>query len=251
MATARLDGGLGNWRAAAGDMTLTLDSSDVVQAFDNLTTRTASAAAEPRQRSGEIFVKAVGVPASGLLTTATVKAPGLFFAYDGNVGLPADGAHTFDGDVRVSSRELGDILAIAGLGTGGALRGVPVIGTVKMISANHAIELKPQQLNVAGSKVDGTIALAYPGDGPAIVTAQLQVDKATIPGLLAVALDRSTTAAVPAEPAAAAKPLPRERRSPKQAPSGPSPRSTLPRSTGSKASSASTSVAWRSRKAWP
>ncbi len=207
VATARLDGGLGNWREANADLALTLDSSDVVQAFDNLTTHTASAPAEPRERSGEIFVKAVGVPASGLLTTATVKAPGLFFAYDGSVGLPADGAHTFNGDVRVSSRELGDILAIAGLGTGGALRGVPVIGTVKMTSASHAIELKPQQLDVAGSKVDGTIALAYPGDGPAIVTAQLQVDKATIPGLLSVALDRSTTAAVPAEPAAPGKPV--------------------------------------------
>jgi len=48
--------------------------------------------------------------------------------------------------------------------------------------------------------VDGTLALAYPEDGPAIVTAQLKVDQATIPGLLSVALDRSTTTAVEAEP---------------------------------------------------
>ena len=105
--------------------------------------------------------------------------------------VAADGNKAFNGDVRISSRELSDVVAIAGLGTGGALRGVPVIGTVKMVSSNHAIELKPQQLNVGGSKIDGSLALAYPSGGPAIVTAELQVDSATIPGLLAVVVDRN------------------------------------------------------------
>lgn len=203
--SARLDGGLANWRDAGADFALTIDSPDVVKAFDTLATRSTSTRAQPRERAGEIFIKSVGVPASGLLTAATVKSAGLFFAYDGSVGLAKDGGETFDGDVRVSSRELGDVMALAGLGGGGALRGVPIIGTLKLASANHAIEIKPNQLSVAGSRVDGTMALAYPSGGPAIVTAQLQVDKATIPGLLSVALDRGTTAAIEVEPAAEGK----------------------------------------------
>lgn len=204
--SARLDGGLGGWRDAASDVSITINSANVVRAFDALTMRAAKRGPEPQPLDGEIFFKAVGVPTSGLLTTATVKAPGLFFAYDGELTLPADGERKFNGDLRISSREVGDILALGGLGTGGALRGVPIIGTVKMVSASHAIELKPQQLAVANSKVDGTMALAYPGDnGPAIVTAQLNVDKASIPGLLSVVLDRGATAAVEAEPAAQGK----------------------------------------------
>jgi len=200
IATARLDGGLENWRDAGADLALTVDSPDVVQAIDNLTARSSGPPAEPQQRAGEIFFKAVGTPAKGLLATASVKADGLFFAYDGRIELPADASHKFEGEMRISSRELGDVMAIGGLGSGGAMRGIPIVGRAKVVSANHAIEIKPQKLTVGGSTVDGTMALAYPQDGPAIVTAQLEVDKASIPGLLNVALDRASTSEIATEP---------------------------------------------------
>ncbi len=200
VATARLDGGLENWRNAGADLAMTIQAPDIVDTFDRLAARASRPVSEARQRPGEIFIKAVGTPASGMLAAATVKASGLFFAYDGRVEMPAADARKFDGDLRISAGEIGDIMALAGLGSGGALRGAPIVGTVKMVSANRAIELKPKQLTVGGSKVDGTLALAYPEEGPAIVTAQLTVDQATIPGLLGLALDRSVTAAVSAEP---------------------------------------------------
>ena len=200
IATARLDGGLDNWRNAGADLAVSIEAPDVVETFDRLAARASRRATEPHQRAGEIFIKAVGTPAKGLLAAATVKSSGLFFAYDGRVEMPAADTRNFDGDLRISAREIGDIMALAGLGSGGALRGAPIVGTVKMVSASHAIELTPKQLTVGGSTVDGTLALAYPDEGPAIVTAQLKVDQATIPGLLAIALDRSATAAVPSEP---------------------------------------------------
>ena len=200
VATARLDGGLDDWRNAAADLSVTIQAPDVVETFDRLAARASRTATEPRQRPGEIFVKAVGTPAQGMLVAATVKASGLFFAYDGRVQMPGGATRNFDGDLRISAREVGDIMALAGLGSGGALSGAPIVGTVKMVSADHAIELQPKQLTVGGSAVDGTLALAYPDEGLAIVTAQLQVDEATIPGLLGLALDRSSTAAVSAEP---------------------------------------------------
>jgi uncharacterized protein involved in outer membrane biogenesis len=200
VAAARLDGGFGNWRNAAADLGMTIESPDVVQAFDKLSARASATPSEPRQRAGEIFFKAVGTPAKGLFAAATIKSSGLFFAYDGRIELPGGDVRNFDGDLRVSAREIGDVMALAGLGNGGALHDAPIVGTVKMISANHATEFTPRQLTVGGSKVDGTLALAYPEGGPAIVTAQLQVDQATIPSLLGVALDRSTTTAVEGEP---------------------------------------------------
>ena len=202
IATARLDGGFKSWRDAGADLALSIESPDVVQTLGTLAGR-PPAGGEPRQRAGEIFFKAVGAPASGLLASASIKAPGLFLAYDGRVDLPTEGDRKFDGNLRVSARELGDVMAVAGLGSGGALRGTPIIGTIKMASAENAIELKPHQLSISGSKVDGTIALAYPKNGPAIVTTQLQVDKATIPGLLSVVLNPApVSAGTPVEPAA-------------------------------------------------
>jgi uncharacterized protein involved in outer membrane biogenesis len=206
VASARFDGGLDNWRSGRADLTLTLMSPDVVRAFDDLTARGAPiGSGGPAQRPGEIFFKAVGIPAAGMLANATVKASGLFFAYDGTLTMPGDANRHFDGDVRVSSRELGNVMALAGLGSGGALQGVPVVGTIKMVSRDHAVEFKPQQLSVGESKVGGSLVLAYPGEGPGIVTAQLKVDKATIPGLLSVALSPGSGAATQAEPLTAGK----------------------------------------------
>lgn len=205
IASANLDGGLDKWRQAPADFTMTLDSPDVVQAFDNLTARSHASVAKAQQRPGEIFFKAEGTPVNGLLATSTVKADGFYFAYDGGISMPDAGGNKFDGELRISARELADVMAVAGLGSGGALRGVPVVGRMKMVSSDHAIELKPNQFTVGGSTVDGTLALAYPSGGPAIVTAQLAVDRASIPALMAVVLDRTATGAV--EPPPSAEPL--------------------------------------------
>lgn len=207
IASASLDGGLAKWREAPTDIAMTLQSSDVVQAFDSLTARTETSAGAARERPGEIFFKAEGKPVNGLLATATVKADGLYFAYDGGIAMPESGGSNFNGELRISARELADVMAIAGLGSGGSLRGVPVVGRMKMVSADHAIELKPNQFTVGGSTVDGTLALAYPSGGPAIVTAQLAIDRASIPGLMAIALDRSVTTTGAVEKAPDAEPL--------------------------------------------
>ena len=134
----RLDGGLVNWRNAGADIDLTMQAADVVQALDSLGARVSTAASQP-QRPGEIFLKAVGTPVQGLLATGSVKAAGLFFGYDGQVVLPAGGANKFDGEVRVSALNLGDALALAGLGSGGTLYGYPVVGSLKVVSAPSAM----------------------------------------------------------------------------------------------------------------
>jgi uncharacterized protein involved in outer membrane biogenesis len=194
IANARLDGGLERWRTAGADLALTIASADVVATLDSLAGRPARPTAQSQPLGGEVFFRAKGKPADGLLATGTVKAAGLYLAYDGRIELPPDGGKKIDGDVRVSSREFGDVLAIAGIGSGGALRGVPIVGTLKIASANHTMELKPQELAVGGSRVAGTLALADPGEGPAIVTAQLKIDHASIPALLGVVLDRKVVA---------------------------------------------------------
>ena len=205
VAAVRLDGGLANWRDAGADIGLTMQAADVVQAFDSLAARVSPPGGQP-QRPGEIFLKAVGTPSQGLLATASVKTAGLFFGYDGNVALPTDSATRFEGEMRVSARDLGDAMAIAGLGSSGALRGSPVVGSLKVASASGAIEVKPYKLTIGGSKVDGTIALAYPEGGTAIVTAQLEVDEASLSGLLGIALDSKVASAAPAPPPAVPQP---------------------------------------------
>ena len=85
-------------------------------------------------------------------------------------------------------------MAVAGLGASGALRGTPIVGTIKVASADNAIELQPQQLSISGSKVDGSVALAYPSEGPAIVTGSSKSTGRRFPGCSA---SRSTASRWP------------------------------------------------------
>ncbi len=207
VASALLDGGLGNWRRAAADITATIDSPDVSPVVIGLGSRSGSAptiATAPQ--AGEIFLKAVGTPVKGMTTSASAKAPALFVGYDGRVVLPDDGGRVLDGDLRVSASGLSDVMAVAGLGSGAALSETPIVGTIKLGSADRAIELKPLQLTIGGSRIGGSVALSYPSEGPAIVTGQVEVDSATVSGLLGLALDRKQVAEAPgAEPLAAGR----------------------------------------------
>jgi uncharacterized protein involved in outer membrane biogenesis len=205
-ATARLDGGFANWRAAPADFALTIDSADVASVVAGLGGRAVARPAGDALQAGEIFLKAVGTPGKGMTATASAKAPALFLGYDGRVVIPDDGTRALDGELRVSARALRDVLAVAGLGGGAALAETPVVGTLKLTSASHATELAPQGLTIGGSRVDGSLALAYPSEGPAIVTGEVEVDAATVPGLLALVLDRRQAAEAPAaEPLTAGK----------------------------------------------
>ena len=211
VANAMLDGGFGNWRAAPADISFTVDSTDVSRIVASLSARGVAngpsiGASMGASQAGQVFVKAVGTPAKGMTVSASAQAPALFFGYDGNVVLPGEGGRGLDGDLRISARALSEAMAVAGLGGGVALSETPVVGTLHVSSTDNATELKLQDLSIGGSKVGGSLALAYPSEGPAIVTGELTVDDASVPGLLRLVLDRKPPAELPgAEPLTAGK----------------------------------------------
>jgi hypothetical protein len=204
--TALLDGGLDHWRVGPADITATIDSSDVAAVWQGLSARAVPVQPTGSPYAGEIFFKAVGMPSKGMMATASVKAPAMFLGYDGKITLPEDGSRGLDGELRVAARGFGDAMAVAGLGGSASLQEIPVSGALRVVSADHAFELKPRGMTIGGSKIDGSIALSYPSEGPAIVTGEINVDNATVPGLLAFVLDRKQVAEAPgAEPLAAGK----------------------------------------------
>ncbi len=194
VATARLDGGLRHWRKQGIDFSASVESRHVARLLASLSGREISVLSQAR--SGEIFVKAVGTPVDGLRAMATVRAPGLALAYDGQIALPSQGSTKIDGEVNLSSRELGSVLALAGLGAGRGLQGTMIAGKLAVGSSKNAIEFIPHKLTIGGSKVGGRIALEYRDNGPTIVTSDLVVDRASIPGLLSAVADRGADPAV-------------------------------------------------------
>lgn len=204
--SALLDGGLDGWRAAPADITATVNSADVGAAWEAMSGRPSIVRSKVTPIAGEMFFKAVGTGLSGMTATASVKAPNLFLGYDGRVTLPADGQRGLDGELRVAANGLADVMEVAGLGGGASLEQIAVNGSMRVVSSDHTFELHPERLTLGGSKVSGAVALSYPSEGSAIVTGAIDVDQATIPGLLAFVLDRQQVADAPgAEPLATGK----------------------------------------------
>lgn len=204
--TAQLDGGLDHWHEAPADIVATINTSDVAAAVRGLNGRPSNAGSGGAAQAGEIFFKSVGTPVKGMMATATVKTPVLAMGYDGRIALPDDGTRVVNGELRIAARGMSDVMSVAGLGSSVSLQETPFVGTLKVSSANRTVELKPEGLTVGGSRIDGAVALSYPNEGPAIVTGEINVDTATVPGVLGVVLDRRQVAeAATAEPLTSGK----------------------------------------------
>lgn len=199
VADFKFDSGLRQWRQSHADVTVTIQTRDIVRSLSDLGGAPARVTDEGVRRGGEIFLSAIGTPDDGLLASANVQAVGLSLVYEGSVRFPADGGRELDGEMRMAARELSDIMSLAGLG-GGGLRGVGIEGELKIAAHGDVIEVDPNNLTIADSKIDGRLSVTRPEGASAVVSAKLDVDEASIPGLLTAVLDRSVTAQVEAEP---------------------------------------------------
>jgi uncharacterized protein involved in outer membrane biogenesis len=207
--SARLDGGLGNWRDAPADISATVDGTDIATVLEALGSRAQQHASTTQAHPGEVYFKAVGIPSNGMTTTAAARGQSMFLGYDGKVAFPASAPRALDGELRVSAASFNDAISAAGFGGGASLQGKQVVGTFKVASADRTLQLQTQQLEIGGSKIAGTLALASPSEGLPILTGELDVDSATLTGLLATVVDAKQPTEDPAgdEPLTAGKHL--------------------------------------------
>ena len=77
-----LDGGIASWRASPVDFVLRSQAADTGQLFASLAGgRSVSGAGGTERDSGNVLVKAVGVPEKGLLTLMTLDSSGISMVF--------------------------------------------------------------------------------------------------------------------------------------------------------------------------
>jgi uncharacterized protein involved in outer membrane biogenesis len=186
IASADLDGGFAAWRASPVSITARIEAThidDATSALLALPSRSRTA------RPGQILARATGTPQDGLLAFAAIEADGLMFDYGGKVLLSPESPIGLDGSVKVASRDAAALLDMAGLNLPSASANVPVSGTLAVKTSSDGLTLKPDQLVIAGTPVDGTMTLRRPQSGLMHVEADLRAGDITVPGLLAAILD--------------------------------------------------------------
>ena len=188
IAKAELDGGWKAWSTAPAEFSLSVSNRKVLALAQNLLGITNGAEAESDPQPGRLLFHAAGNPAKGLVSVAAIEADGQVLDYKGNIIYPAKGTPRLTGNIDVRNGNAGRLLRLAGIPIGGVDR-TRMEGTIGISASGGRIEFAPHKLKAGNTNVDGKIALIQTDDGLHNIDADLEVDQATVPGLVGFMLE--------------------------------------------------------------
>ncbi len=184
----QLDGGLGTpWTDASAGLTLTADSQDIVSTSAALMALRKGSpvrfAIDPKP--GHLSVVARSGGGGPVLVRATVAASGLTADIDGKLLSPQTDAQEFAGDVRLKTDDARQALALAGLHVGKGIGVVPLEGILLLSAKESGWSVASKSLMAGESRLAGTLSAGASDTGSTKYAADIDVQSATIPGLLA------------------------------------------------------------------
>lgn len=201
----RFDTGLSSWRTGGLDLTATIDAKALGKwlAFAGLADLHAgSQGGRPVfDKSGQLQVKAVGVPQTGLSAYASLTSDDLQIAYQGAATVAKGQPVALNGAASLVARDASDALALIGVSLGQGGTAVPLQGQVHVVRQDRTLSVAAADFGAATSLLSGSATFTDPGgaDGAGArvrtVTADLSVDTVNGPGLLALFADRRQASA--------------------------------------------------------
>ncbi len=180
-----LDGGLAkDWRAAPAEITLAGEETATARLMDLLFARVAGARHGGGGARADVAIKAVGIPAQGMVTDAALSRDGLTLAYNGRTSIDASTVPSLAGTLEVAADRLGDVMGLIGVASAGSSN-VAVTGTLGLsFEEDGRTKLNPSGLTIGGSQVSGTLNVARSDSGRLKVDGEIAVDQASLSGLM-------------------------------------------------------------------
>ena len=195
----RIDGERHAWRNAALDITAALDSDDVDAVVQRVLPGSLAPGARSPRRPGRIEVKSAGTPETGIKTLFVAAADGIDAAFDGLITAPAAAPLTTAGTLRMNVASARLPAAMLGLQLSAGAADTRLAGEGELVVTGDQTRFTAHGLDVAGSRLDGTIAMSRPAGKPRRIAADLKIDAASAAALLALFSDRSPGDTSPAE----------------------------------------------------
>ncbi len=208
VASAHFSKGLPVWRTEPVTVSVTIENDRAERLFSLISdSRTFTRGPLSRDRSGRLFVKAVGTPATGLLTRAVIESDGLDLDYYGDFLLAEGTPFAFDGHVDFDAESVREAMALMGFELGDGARAQPIKGRFDVVRKDATLRLNAKDVVVNHSRVSGLISLTEQTNAPFKLVAQLAVDHATLPGVMRSVLAPKKIKASEVAPAPSPVPL--------------------------------------------
>ncbi|MGQ0673206.1 MAG: hypothetical protein ACT4N2_10065, partial [Hyphomicrobium sp.] len=182
--------------------------------------RQAALSTDPAASPRRLSLKASGTPSKGLVSVLSFGGNGASLDYSGRVTIPATGETTAAGTLSITGGDAREALALIGLPLGAGMSGVSIAGDGEITLAGPTFTLVPRRLMIGDSAVTGKLTTRSEGERTVALAAELEVDRATLPRLLApmVAAAPPQSAIEPAPVAPTPLPPPQQSRRRQPAP---------------------------------
>ena len=194
--TAKLDGGLLDWRQHPVQMNVAIERPDWLAIgrllkFDSTTpgTKQISAVANAATNArGKLMLSASGQPDQGLSAYLKIEDETFDVGVSGKVTLGAGKIVSSDGELQLRTSDTAQAFTVLGMPTQN-LPGIAIDGAVDLSFQENKLKITPSALDVAGAIVGGELILSRPNDRLRI-DGRLTTSTSSIPRLLELIVDR-------------------------------------------------------------
>ena len=144
--------------------------------------------------SSDLMVKAAGTPDKGMAVLASLDSHGQSLAYEGRVTLPARSSRRLDGYATIATRDMRQILGLAGVEVADAAGAVPVEGGFDIASDGETSRITARGVTISGQTVEGSASVVRTAGQPLRVMAGIETGEASLQRLAGVVLDDKSPA---------------------------------------------------------
>jgi uncharacterized protein involved in outer membrane biogenesis len=181
--TIRLGAETSGWRDRPTDLAVTLEGRSFARLLAKKT-GAAQAGPLPEGPSARLILRGVGSPQGGLAALAAIEGDGIEAEYRGRALLDETGALGLNGEIAVSLGDVARGVALAGIAGRPGLEG-PAAGTIHIERSGARTKLASAGLKLAGLEASGELTIEAAAEAQR-VAGNLKVDRASLPGLMAL-----------------------------------------------------------------
>lgn len=201
------DVGLVEWRRHPAQIRIAMSAPSVGDLAVSIGGKKPIGVADAQARPAQLALTIAGAVETGAASRLDITSDELALGYDGAITWPEGKALNLTGKLQVAARELGDVLAIAGVAPGAGSASAPIKGDIAIERRDEAWSLKTDALAVGSSSLKGAIKLAPAATGPVAISGAVSVDHLDAAGLLALVVGASAKPLSLPPPAAVGAPV--------------------------------------------
>lgn len=191
--TVRLDPKGDGWRDWRTDVAVRLDGADANRLMEQIAPEGWSPLPGASSTStGKLILRAIGTPKTGLASLASFETADLASEYRGKLSMTDSATLGIDGDLRLTTTDANQAMALLGIRDRLAFAGRPLSGIVTIAGSAPRFKIASPRIGIGSTTLSGRLDLELSATGNRL-TGQIATSELSLPAVLALLTSQRTT----------------------------------------------------------